>query len=126
MVSLRSPGKIQPRISRRVGEDLGSGHDLGQVESDHRLAPFHQGGNDDPRSPLVAPKTTIRPKVARQRKFFSGMSPSTISRMTFALATGGLADSWGSATVSNHSGKNATNVSRLLPLFVRRPSHVIS
>jgi hypothetical protein len=40
------------------------------------------------------------------------------------LATGGLADSWGSATVSNRSGKNATNVSRLLPLFVRRPSHV--
>jgi len=85
MVSLRSPEEIQPRISRRLGEDLGSGHDLGQIESDHRLAPFHQGGrNDGSRSPLVAPETTIRPKVARQRRFFSGKSPPLLSRMTSA------------------------------------------
>lgn len=46
------------------GEDLGSGHDLGQVESDQRLAPFHQGGGHDaPRSPLAAvdEKTTTQP-----------------------------------------------------------------
>src|SRR5215203_6977044 len=85
MVSLRSPEEIQPRISRRLGEDLGSGHDLGQIESDHRLAPFHQGGrNDGSRSPLVAPETTIRPQVARQRRFFSGKSPPLLSRMTSA------------------------------------------
>src|SRR5918998_1637244 len=87
MVSLRSPEEIQPRLSRRLGEDLGSGHDLGQVESNYRRAPFHQGGgNDGSRSPLVALKTTIRPKVARQRRFFSGKSPPTISRMTSAYS----------------------------------------